>query len=157
MRRAIQVIPHGTWQTATAIATATLPFDERHRRRMRLSDDAGEPFLLDLERPHVLADGDGLLLAEGGVIAVRAAAEPVADVSAASPGALARLAWHIGNRHAPLQVLAEGGLRIRDDSVLISMLKGLGATIVRQSAAFSPEGGAYAIDHRHDVADASNH
>lgn len=124
---------------------------------MRLTDDAGEPFLLDLERPHVLADGDGLLLAEGGVIAVHAAAEPVVDVTAVDIVAMARLAWHIGNRHAPLQVLADGGLRIRDDPVLISMLKGLGARVVRRSAAFAPEGGAYATDHHHDAPTATNH
>lgn len=152
MRRAIDVIPHGGWDAGAASATVTLAFDDRHRRRMTLKDDAGEPFLLDLDRPRLLCDGDGLVLAAGETIVVRAAAEPVADVRPPDPAAIARLAWHIGNRHAPVQVLAEGTLRIRDDAVLITMLEGLGAQISRHLAPFTPEGGAYAATHRHEDA-----
>jgi urease accessory protein len=57
---------------------------------------------------------------------------------------VARFAWHIGNRHAPVQVLSDGSLRIRDDHVLVAMLEGLGASVVRRRAPFSPEPGAYA-------------
>ena len=150
MRRVIDVIPHGGWDAVHTSATVTLAFDDRHRRRLMLRDDAGEAFLLDLDRPRLLADGDGLVLQAGGIIAVCAAAEPVADVRAADAAAIARLAWHIGNRHAPLQVLADGQLRIRDDAVLISMLEGLGAQLRRHLAPFAPEGGAYAAVHRHE-------
>ncbi len=155
MRRAIDVVPNGGWDVGDASATVTLAFDDRHRRRLTLTDDAGAPFLLDFDRPRLLGDGDGLVLAEGGIIAVRAAAEPVADARASNAAALARLAWHIGNRHAPVQVLDEGALRIRDDAVLVTMLEGLGAQIRRHVAPFAPEGGAYAATHRHEDATAS--
>jgi urease accessory protein len=144
MRRAITVLPAGTWREAEPIATATLPFDQRHRRRIRMLDDAGEPFLLDLDRPVTLADGDGLGLAAGGVIRVRAADEAVIEARGATTAQAARLAWHLGNRHAPVQVLADGTLRLRDDPVLTAMLHGLGARLIRRRAPFTPEPGAYA-------------
>ena len=133
----------------------TLAFDERHRRRIRMTDDAGVPFLLDLAKAMVLGDGDGLALDGDGYIRVRAAAEPVADVRAATAAETARLAWHIGNRHTPVQVLADGTLRIRDDHVLVAMLEGLGAFVTRRLASFTPEPGAYAgtgdgHGHRHE-------
>jgi len=136
------------------VATVTLTFDDRHRRRIRLTDDSGEAFLLDLAEAALMGDGDGLKLVDGGFICVVAAAEPVADVAGSSPAHTARLAWHLGNRHTPVQVLADGGLRIRDDHVLIAMLEGLGARVVRHAAPFSPESGAYA---RNGYADEHGH
>ena len=113
-----------------------------------MTDDAGQPFLLDLAKAVVLADGDGLALdGDGsiqGFIRVRTAAEPVADVCAETPAETSRLAWHIGNRHTPMQVLDDGTLRIRDDHVLVAMLEGLGAVVTRRMASFNPEPGAYA-------------
>lgn len=151
MRRAIDVLPSGAWSADDVAGAVTLAFDDRHRRRLRLVDDAGAPFLLDLDRPQVLAEGDALLLVDGGLIVVHAAFEPVADIGTDDTETTLRLAWHIGNRHAPLQVLGDGRLRIRDDPVLITMLEGLGARISRHLAPFTPEGGAYAGAHRHDV------
>jgi urease accessory protein len=144
MRRAIRVRPAGGWPRAAERTTVTLVFDDRHRRRMRLLDDTGQPFLLDLDRPARLADGDGLELEDGGVIRVTAAPEPVADIAAGDPIAALKLAWHIGNRHALVQILGPLTLRIRDDPVLVSMLEGLGARITRRRAPFAPEPGAYA-------------
>ena len=72
MRRAVVVLPAGSWREAEPVATVTLPFEQRYRRRLRMLDDAGEAFLLDLDRPVLLADGDGLGLEGGGVIHVRA-------------------------------------------------------------------------------------
>jgi len=109
---------------------------------MRLDDDAGAPFLLDLPEATALADGDGLALDGGGFIRVRAAPEAVLEVRGRDAAHTARLAWHIGNRHVPLQVLADGALRIRDDHVLAAMLEGLGAALERKSAPFAPEPGA---------------
>ena len=126
------------------MATVTLALDDRHRRRIRLTDDLGEAFLLDLTEATLMGDGDGLKLEDGSFIRVVAADESVADVSGSSPAHAARLAWHIGNRHAPVQVLPDGALRIRDDHVLVAMLEGLGARVVRRQAPFSPEPGAYA-------------
>lgn len=133
------------------MATVTLALDDRHRRRICLTDDRGEAFLLDLAEAALMVDGDGLKLEDGGFIRVVVADESVADVRGTSPAHTARLAWHIGNRHAPVEVLADGGLRIRDDHVLIAMLEGLGASVVRRRASFSPEPGAYARNgHGHD-------
>lgn len=144
MRRATAVLSAGNWSADAAVGEVTLASDERHRRRIRMTDDAGEPFLLDLAKAVVLANGDGLALDGDGFIRVRAAPEPVADVRAATTAEMARLAWHIGNRHTPVQVLADGTLRIRDDHVLVAMLEGLGAFVTRRLAPFTPEPGAYA-------------
>lgn len=144
MRRATEIRVRGSWPAEQAVATVTLDFDDRHRRRIRLVDDGGRDFLLDLEEARMMGDGDGLRLSDGGFIRVVAADEAVADVSGSSPAHAARMAWHIGNRHAPVQVLPDGALRIRDDHVLVAMLEGLGASVVRRRAPFSPEPGAYA-------------
>ena len=151
MRRAVAVVAAGGWPAEALEGEVTLAYDQRHRRRLRMTDDAGRPFLLDLDRAARLADGDGLAVEGGGFIRVRAAAEAVCEVRAATTAAAARLAWHIGNRHAPLQVLADGTLRIRDDPVLAAMLEHLGAAVTRGRAPFTPEPGAYAGDGpRHD-------
>lgn len=144
MRRVTRVLPAGSWPAMERQATVTLPWSERHRRRVRLNDDAGSPFLLDLECAAVLADGDGLLAESGGVIVVAAAAEPVIEVRPGSAREAAKFAWHLGNRHTPVQVLENGALRLLDDPVLAAMLRGLGAVVVQRQAAFAPEAGAYA-------------
>ena len=155
MRRATAHVLAGGWSEDEVTATVTLGFNDRHRRRIRLSDDAGEPFLLDLPKAARLEEGDALAIEEGGIIRVRAAEEDVLDIECAGPAETARVAWHIGNRHIPVQVLGDGGLRIADDHVLAKMLEGLGATVSRRRAPFSPESGAYAEDvhghhHSHD-------
>jgi urease accessory protein len=126
----------------TARDVVTLGFDDRFRRRRRYVGEGGTEFLLDLEEATVLHDGDGLLLEGGGVVLVRAAPEPLVEVTAETPERLARLAWHLGNRHLPTQI-GEGRLLIRDDHVITAMLRGLGATLRRVDAPFDPEGGAY--------------
>lgn len=152
MRRAIEHLPRGTWPDAAG-ATATLDFDRRNRRRLKLFDDGGAPFLLDLPRAVTLRGGDGLRLAEGGYIRVAEASEPVVDARAGTPEATARLAWHLGNRHLPVQVLPDGAIRFRADSVIEAMVEGLGASVTRLTAPFTPEAGAYAghgsSDHHH--------
>ena len=159
MRRAIEAVPAGAWPHRRRVGAATLGWDDRHRRRVRLARDDGGEFLLDLPEARVLRDGDGLILDDGSVIEVRAADEAVCDVAAASPAALARLAWHLGNRHLPVEIRADA-LRIRDDHVIVAMLEGLGVRVTRLRAPFTPEAGAYdshehgagahATDHGHD-------
>jgi len=149
MRRGISVLAAGTWPAESAAGTVTLTWEDRHRRRIRLKDDAGAPFLLDLDRAAVLSDGDGLALNGDGVLEVRAAVQPVIDVRCRSAAEAARIAWHLGNRHTPIQVLADGTLRLLDDHVLADMLRRLGVEPVRHEAPFEPEAGAYAGDH-HD-------
>jgi urease accessory protein len=150
MRRAITVHTRGRWPAEAAIDTVTLPFLDRHRRRIRLVADSGTPFLLDLPRAQHLADGDGLEIDNGSYIRVRAAAEPVIEIAADSPTDLLRIAWHLGNRHLPLQAL-EGRLRLRADHVIAQMVEGLGGHISWLDAPFDPEIGAYAgAAHGHD-------
>jgi urease accessory protein len=141
---------------ATAVAadgepsdTVTLAYDDRHRRRVRLVADGGLAFLLDLAEARALRDGDRLVLEDGRRVLVRAAPEAVLEVRAGRPAALARIAWHLGNRHTPTQIL-DGGLRIRADHVLEHLLvEHLGAEVARATAPFDPEGGAYGA-HGHD-------
>jgi urease accessory protein len=150
MRRAISVHTRGHWPDEAAVDTVTLPFLDRHRRRIRLVADSGAPFLLDLPRAQRLAEGDGLELDSGSYIRVRSAAEPVIEIAADGPSELLRIAWHLGNRHLPLQAL-DGRLRIRDDHVIAAMVEGLGGHITRLDAPFDPETGAYAgAAHGHD-------
>jgi urease accessory protein len=149
MRRAIAVHPRGHWPEVTAVDTVTLAYLDRHRRRIRLVADSGEAFLLDLPRAYHLADGDGLELENGDFLRVRSAPEPVFEIEAADRAALLRIAWHLGNRHLPLQVAGER-LRIRADHVIADMATGLGGRITRLEAPFDPEIGAYAgVPHQH--------
>jgi urease accessory protein len=152
MRRAVSVHASGTWPLGEAVGSITLPFADRHRRRVRMLDDVGEEFLLDLPHAVLLAEGDGLALDGGGWIAVHAADEEVAEVKCTTPEALVRIAWHIGNRHMPLQILGGGVLRLPYDPVLVTMIHGLGAGIECRLAPFHPEGGAYAQGGHHDHA-----
>jgi urease accessory protein len=150
MRRLIRAAKAGEWPARDAVGRVTLDFDERHRRRIRLVTDQGEAVLLDLARPVPLADGDGLgLEGDAGWVRVRAAEEDVLEVEASDPTHLARLAWHLGNRHLPVQILEKGRLRLRYDHVIEEMLKGLDARCERKRRRFQPEAGAYAR-HHHD-------
>lgn len=142
MRRAIEVIEAGSW-AGGELGSVTLAYDDRHRRRIKMIDDEGKGFLLDLEKATRLKDGDGLKLETGEIIRVRAAVEEVMDVTCDDSVHRARIAWHLGNRHTPIEVLKDGTLRLRYDHVLWHMVEGLGARVKRADAAFSPESGAY--------------
>ena len=146
MRKAIERIEKQSWSADDQVATVTLSFNDRHRRRIRMIDDQGEAFLLDLPEAEHLHDGDGLRLDTGGIVRVQSATEAVLDINCHDAVRTARIAWHIGNRHIPLQVLGDGLLRIRADHVLADMLRGLGAVVTEHDAAFSPEPGAYATE-----------
>ena len=135
--RAIAVRPAGSWQGA--VDTVTLDYDSRFLRRKRLTADGGLVFVVDLAETVSLNDGDALALEDGTMVAVAAAPEPLVAVTGAG---LARLAWHIGNRHTPCEIAADR-LVIRHDHVLEEMLRGLGATLERFDGPFRPEGGAY--------------
>src|SRR5215470_12331285 len=128
MRRACEIRTAGSWNAATAIDRVVLDANERHRRRIALTGERGTAFLLDLPQATALKDGDGLVLEDGAIVRVAGKAEPLLEITAASPQELVRLAWHIGNRHTEVQVVGDT-LRIRRDRVLEDMLRGLGARL----------------------------
>jgi len=146
MRRACEIKPAGEWNEASAVDCIALDAHERHRRRIVLTAERGTRFLLDLPRAIALRHGDGLLLDDGAIVRVAGRVEPLVEIAAASAQELARLAWHIGNRHVDLQIVG-GALRIRRDHVIEDMLRGLGARLTPIETAFEPEPGAYDHDH----------
>jgi urease accessory protein len=128
-----------------------LDYDARHRRRISMQTTSGKEFLLDLQKAVRLADGDGLALSDGSTVLVRARPERVIDVRASDANHLVRIAWHLGNRHLPTQILGDS-IRIRYDHVILEMLQGLGGDTEVHDAPFHPERGAYTHDrgHRHE-------
>jgi urease accessory protein len=142
MRRAYAVRQAGQWDDAAAIDRVVLDADQRHRRRLVLTAERGTILLLDLPHATTLKDGDGLVLEDGAVVRVAGKPEPLYEITAANAFDLARLAWHLGNRHAEVQLLGDR-LRIRRDHVLAAMLTGLGARVTEIDAPFDPESGAY--------------
>ncbi len=149
MKRASQVARAGAWRAADAIDRVVLDADERHRRRIVLTAEGGTRFLLDLADVTALRDGDGLVLDDGTIVAVVAKPEPLVEIAANDAANLARLAWHLGNRHTELQVVGDR-LRMRRDRVLEAMLAGLGAHLTPFEAPFEPERGAYEHGHGAD-------
>jgi len=146
MRRAHTALKAGAWDRDRRAGTVTLSYLERHRRRLRLVTDQGEPLLLDLAKAMLLGDGDGLET-DDGVVEVKAANEALLEIRAGSAG-LARLAYHLGNRHLPIQLL-DDRLLIRDDHVIADMVRGLGGEVRAVNVPFVPEAGAYAGGHDH--------
>ncbi|WP_193369000.1 urease accessory protein UreE [Pelagibius marinus] len=151
MLRATEVIPAGSYEPWSARDCVVLDFDARHRRRIVMQGEAGLDFLLDLPEAVALADGDGLLLEDGGFVTVKAAPERLIEVRAGDDLPLVRIAWHLGNRHLPTQILNDA-LRIREDHVILDMLQKMGARTQIIEAPFDPEGGAYGQGrtHSHD-------
>ena len=128
-----------------------LPFDRRQKTRQVARLVSGEQVAIALPAGQVLRGGDWIVASDGRVIEVVAQAERVLHVVCAGPTQLARCAYHLGNRHVPVQV-GDGWLRIAADHVLEEMLKGLGAVVNAIDAPFEPEAGAYGPqghDHHH--------
>ena len=132
----------GQWPAGTEIDFVELDAEDRHRRRVVLVGGEGVTYLLNLARPIQLRDGDGLVLEDGAIVRVTGKPERLIEISASSPHELARIAWHIGNRHTDVQVIGDK-LRIRRDHVLEDMLRGLNALLTPVDAPFDPEPGAY--------------
>jgi urease accessory protein len=156
MIRATQV--KGLYRFTQAPAdTVVLDFDDRHRRRMAMTGTRGLEFLLDLENAVALRGGDALVLEDGRLVEVVAAPERLLEIRGHDPHHLVRVAWHLGNRHLPTQIMAKS-LRIRRDHVIEAMVKGLGARVIEIEAPFDPEGGAYAdAAHQHGHHDHAHH
>jgi len=150
MKKVVEIKPRKEW-AGRASDFVVLDAQDRHRRRIVFVGEHGATYLLDLPRPIHLRDGDGLLLENGSLVRVVGKVEPLLEISASSANHLARLAWHLGNRHTEMQIVDET-LRIRSDHVLKDMLSGLDARVVQVEAIFEPEAGAYDVQghgHRH--------
>jgi len=133
---------------AAPTARLELNFDARTKSRLRTRLADGEEVGLFLPRGTILRGGDRLQAQDGRVVEVVSAPEDLLEARCADAFALARAAYHLGNRHVAVQV-GEGWLRIQADHVLETMLTGLGAQVQALSAPFEPEAGAYAHGHHH--------
>jgi urease accessory protein len=137
MRSAREVKPAGQWRAA-AVDRVVLSADDRHRRRLVLTTERGTRFLLDLSHATVLREGDGLVLDDGSIVRVKSSVESLAEIESHTALDFVRFAWHLGNRHADVQILSNK-LRIRRDHVLEDMVIGLGGLVTHTEAAFEPE------------------
>ncbi len=125
-----------------------LPFDLRQKSRLRVNLLSGKEAALMLDRGTILRGCDLIQATDGQVVEIVAANQAVTDVTADTPQALMCAAYHLGNRHVPLQV-GDGWLRLEQDHVLNEMLIGLGMTTFNLLAPFEPEAGAYGGGHKH--------
>ena len=157
MLRASRVVRRAEMAGRITIDTITLDRQARHRRRIALTTDRGHAFLLDLPEATYLGDGDALEIEGRGLVKVVAAAEALLQIHAHDAEALARIAWHIGNRHIQAEI-ARGAIYIQPDHVLEAMVAGLGAHVHQVMRPFDPEGGAYGGAHQaHDHGDGHHH
>jgi urease accessory protein len=150
LKRASQVLRGGARHATEAIDRVVLDADERYRRRIVMISERGRKILLDLPEATAMCDGDALLLEDGTIVAVVARPEPLIEIAAngaaEQTAIMARLAWHLGNRHTEVEIVG-GKLRMRRDRVLERMLIGLGAVLTPVEAPFEPERGAYHHGH----------
>jgi urease accessory protein len=150
MKRMAELRRAGEWDAAAAIDLVVLDYGDRHRRRVVLLGERGTTVLVDLPQPVMLRDGDGLVLDDGGIVRVVGQPEPLFELATGTPLQLVRLAWHLGNRHADVQI-SGNRLRIRRDHVLKEMAAGLGASVTPLEAPFEPEAGSRRdLRHEHD-------
>jgi len=159
MPRATRVLPAAERRQGRVIDTLILPFAQRQAQQGFLFGVNGTCVELDLAEPARLRTDDALVLDDGTLVEVVAEAEPLIEARAADLPALARLAWHLGDRHVPVQVL-ERRLRLRPDPAIAALLESLGAKLVTIEAPFEPEGGAYAAaagEHHHHGHDHHDH
>jgi urease accessory protein len=133
----------------------TLPFELRRKSRLRTVLPSGEEVGLFLDRGAVLRGGDCLVADDGRIVRIIAAPEAVMEVKSSDSGCLARAAYHLGNRHCPVEIGA-GWLRFLADRVLSEMLLGMGFAVTSLSAPFEPEAGAYAAGHHHHSGEAKH-
>lgn len=140
------LIEHRAPGDAQASESLTLTFEARCKTRLRTRLDGGEEAGLFLERGLILRSGDKLLGQDGRVVEVRPAPEAVMEGRTDDPVLIAKAAYHLGNRHVPVQVGVDetsGFLRFGRDHVLGEMVRGLGLEVREIEAPFEPESGAY--------------
>lgn len=145
-------------------ATVTLDWDTRQKSRFDFSDSAGRHVGVFLPRGSVIRGGDVLVVEDGSFVRIVAADQPVLVVTPCrehgSPFDLTRAAYHLGNRHVPIE-LKPDHLKIEPDHVLAQMLRQMHLDVAETSAPFEPEGGAYAggshHGHQHEHAHPHGH
>lgn len=137
----------------SGIPTLTLKFEERQKSRYKTKTDCGQDIGWFIDRGIVLEDGDCLKCSDGQFICVRSASESVSQIESTNQLLLTRGAYHLGNRHVPLQV-GDGFLRYQHDHVLDDMVRGLGMTVECKELPFQPENGAY---HGHSSSHSHGH
>jgi urease accessory protein len=150
----LREIVHSGASTSATLATVTLTLGDRRKSRLLMTLDDGREAALMLTRGSALRDGDVLRADEGTLVLVRAAAESLSIASTADSHLLLRGAYHLGNRHVPVQ-LGDGWLAYEHDHVLDDMVRGLGLHVETRVAPFEPEGGAHG--HHHDHAHPHGH
>lgn len=158
MTLATEILSAGTWDSSRETDRVLIDYDRRFRRRILLTTIMGAEVLIDLPQAIRLRDGDGLLI-QNGIVRVCAQDEDLMEIHAHEDGELIRIAWHLGNRHLPVQLLDER-IRIRADHVIGEMVEGLGGHVDLIQAPFDPEAGAYAgggHSHQHDDDDDHDH
>jgi urease accessory protein len=165
MLRAASIVRKAAVRADRVADTVILDHEGRQRRRIALTGEAGLDFLLDLDKPAALNDGDAVKLEDGRLVQVRAASEALLEIRAENPLRLMRIAWHVGNRHTPAEVTSDA-IYIEDDHVLAEMVRGQGGTATPVMRPFQPERGAYdhgcghdhgAHAHEHDHHDHARH
>jgi len=152
MPRATRILRAAERPDTSVIDTLILPQAQRQAQKGFLFGVKGTCVEIDFAEPVRLRTDDALVLDDGGLIEIVAEPEPLIEARAADLPALARLAWHLGDRHVPVQVL-ERRLRLKPDPTIETLLQSLGAKVVLIDAPFEPEGGAYDAavgDHGHD-------
>jgi urease accessory protein len=132
--------------TEKPYAAISLEAQERHIRRKVITLGGGEDVFVDFEKAIKLEDGDCLVLEDGRLIQIAASPEDLLEVRGVDANHLARLAWHIGNRHLEAQI-EPARILIRPDHVIAKMLEHQGAVVTKTRETFSPEHGAYAHAH----------
>jgi urease accessory protein len=132
-----------------------LPFELRQKSRLRTHLVSGEEAGLFLAHGEILRGGDFLRANDGRIVKVVADDEDLMQASSTNPFVLARAAYHLGNRHVPVQV-DKSWLRFQADEVLAKMLRGLNVKVDSLTAPFEPEAGAYAGGHHHHSMDAKH-
>jgi urease accessory protein len=134
-----------------------LPFEARQKSRFKAKLVSGEEVGVVLPRGEILRGGDLVTASDGRVMEIISQPEKLLHVECATPAALAKVAYHLGNRHVPVEV-GEGYLHIAEDHVLERMVEGLGAKVTRMTAPFEPEAGAYGgVGHEHGAAKIHDH
>jgi len=149
MPRATIVLAAAERHDRPVIDTVILDYAQRSAQKITVTGVKGGAFEIDLRQPARLRTDDVLVLEDGGLVEVVAAPEPLIEARAKDLAVLSRLAWHLGDRHVPVQVLPNR-IRARREPAVEVLLTSLGAKVAMIEAPFEPEGGAYASSHGHE-------